>query len=53
MANCICNRKEDKKQHMPSIEEKIEEYYKYKWDMLNIVWRLIITYLMDIEAFQI
>ena len=24
-----------------------------KLDMLNIVWRLIITYLMDIEAFQI
>ena len=25
----------------------------YEKDMLNIVWRLIITYLMDIEAFQI
>lgn len=35
MANCICNRKEDKK-HMPSIEEKIEEYYKYKLDSMNI-----------------
>lgn len=35
MANCICNRNEDKK-HMPSIEEKIEEYYKYKLDSMNI-----------------
>ena len=35
MANCICNRNEDKK-HMPSIEEKIEEYYKYKLDSMGI-----------------
>ncbi|WP_419021332.1 DEAD/DEAH box helicase [Holdemanella porci] len=30
--------------------KRVIQYYK---DMLNIVWRLIIAYLMDIEAFQI
>ena len=31
----------------------INHNYLNLMDMLNIVWRLIITYLMDIEAFQI
>lgn len=41
-----------------NVKAKIKQKYgcgigkDYK-DMLNIVWRLIITYLMDIEAFQI